>query len=86
MRKETITRAEYLQLLGLSLMASQHDQKMRDIRDSIYELLGTSEDDDKHSHVSDLLWGGDYMNVDRLLKGLNIRLEVEKQEVATDGD
>jgi hypothetical protein len=74
--KETISRAEYLQLLGLSLMANQHAKKMEEIRDSIYELLGTSESDDQHGHVSDLLWAGDRnVSVNWLLKGLNITVE-----------
>ena len=72
MAKETNTRAEYLQFLGLDAMARQHSKKINDIRDSMYELLGTSDDDDKHGHISDLIWAGDSVTPDKALARLGI--------------
>lgn len=56
-------------------MARQHSKKINDIRDSMYELLGTSDDDDKHGHISDLIWAGDSVTPDKALAGLGITVQ-----------
>lgn len=75
MAKDALTRAEYLQFLGLVAMARQHTRKVNDIRDAMYELLGTSDEDDKRGWISDLIWAPDQTSAEMALKGLEITVE-----------
>ncbi len=59
----TISRATYLQALGLFTMASRHRQKADEFSNELFALLGS----DKSSHVSDAVYD-DRRTFDEALK------------------
>jgi hypothetical protein len=75
MAKEIITQAEHLQLIGLATMAQQYSERVLKVRDSIYELLGTSDEDDKQGSISDLVWAD--LGVPQLLEQMGITVDTE---------
>lgn len=75
MAKDSITKAEYLQFVGLDALARQHSRKMNDIREAMYELLGSSDEDDQRGWISDLLWAGEQVTVDHALKGMGVAVK-----------
>ncbi|HYE17985.1 MAG TPA: hypothetical protein VEA69_06055 [Tepidisphaeraceae bacterium] len=74
MAKAKITRGEYLQLLGLLILARQNEEQSRRTIDAIGELIG--EADPRSGHVGDTCYGlvGD---VEMAAKGLMSRLGVQ---------
>lgn len=60
--KTTITRAEYLQLVGLRASAIRHVGQLKELVLAAVEITGEYEDRDgvrrpeKYGHASDLIW------------------------------
>lgn len=75
MAKDKISRAEYLQLIGLDTLAKQYDRKMHDLRDAMCEVIDASEQ--QRDYLSDLIWGGSNATVDEALKALKISVAEE---------
>lgn len=72
MKKEIITRNEYLQLVGLVTIADQHYRQQREIERAMLEITGAEED----GHITDLLYSDEGIpGLDQALKWLNIAVE-----------
>ncbi|HKS27843.1 MAG TPA: hypothetical protein VJS44_08490 [Pyrinomonadaceae bacterium] len=76
-KKETLTRSEYLQLMGLKTLADRYHRMMLDVRESIEELMGLERFSDE---VSDFIWSIDSdwdttVDVERFLERLNVTAE-----------
>lgn len=69
--KTTITRAEYLQLVGLMALAERHNEKLKDIAVCALDLTGESDD---MGHTYDAVYSGEY-DADGLLQRLGITVE-----------
>lgn len=83
-KKETITRNEYLQLLGLGVIARGHYKGVEEARDAMLSVLGmTQEEDDNGGWVNDTVWD-DACDVDRMLKMMEITVEEEANEVRSE--
>lgn len=67
--KSTITKNEYLQLVGLLTLAKKHNQVLRDISQSAALITG----DEEHGHTDDAIYC-DYP-VEDLLKLAKITIE-----------
>jgi hypothetical protein len=68
--RESITYAQYLQLLGLFVLGKKHNEDMRAIEAAAAEIVGQDGDDGYYGHVSDEL--ADSCNVDAMLSRLGI--------------
>jgi hypothetical protein len=68
MSKTQITRAEYLQLLGLKMMGNQHLAKPNDLIETAREITG---EDDRWGHIGDMMFTED-QTVDETLRKLSI--------------
>lgn len=66
--KTEITHAEYLQLLGLGLLAKNHTANLLDIVSSASALVGEK---DNSGHAADEMWSDD-PSIDTLLERLSI--------------
>jgi hypothetical protein len=67
--KTTISRAEYLQLVGLLTLAEQHNERLQEIDLAVGELLEV----DRSGHIGDEVYGGQgTASADRMLKNLGI--------------
>ena len=69
--KKEITKAEYLQIVGLLTLAKIHNGKLQDITNAVDELIG----DEENSHVSDAVYGYPDYDADVMLKKLEIKAE-----------
>ncbi len=74
-RKQIITRAEYLQLLGLFVLHKRAEAHRRSIEMAVAELVGEPSEDGGHyfGHVSDSLF--DKTDVEGMLEKLEITVE-----------
>jgi hypothetical protein len=72
--KETITHAEYCQLLGLTILARQHNAAIRALVKAGEQILAVKPDHLGGSHVADSFFGEDY-EVDRLLSKFGVTVE-----------
>lgn len=68
--KTTITRAEYLQLLGLKIMADRHLSELDHLVDAAKSIVG---EEDKFAHMGDLMFT-ESMAVDESLRKLEIKV------------
>jgi hypothetical protein len=68
MSKTQITRAEYLQLLGLKMMGNQHLAKLDDLIETAKEIVG---EEDQWAHVGDMMFT-ESQTVDETLRKLTI--------------
>jgi hypothetical protein len=76
MTKKTITRSEYLQLMGLVAVGREHYGWLERIRASIEKLLEISHHDPGDGRcVSDVVFANG--DVDHMLEDLNIAAEPE---------
>jgi len=66
--KTTITRSEYLQIVGLLTLASEHEKQMAQILVSLGELTG--ETDPRLGHCCDAIYNG--YTADDLLKKIGL--------------
>lgn len=71
-RKTTITKAEYIQLAGLFVLAEPHVKSLYDIVELACKMLDEDPDD---SHVSDELWCKGANNLDGILERLEVTVE-----------
>lgn len=69
--KRTISREQYLQLLGLELLGKTAARKAEEYADAIADLLGT----DTRDHASDVIFGSDEQDVEWLLAAMQIEVE-----------
>ena len=57
-KMHTITRAEYLQLVGLMTLAKKHYAAVDELQDHMYELLGIDNSgDDRSGGILDVIYG-----------------------------
>jgi len=75
MKKNTITRAEYLQLLGLTIIANRACAEIKRLIEAAQAIVG--EDSKEYGHIDDLMWS-DQFTVDEILRKLEIKVEAEK--------
>jgi hypothetical protein len=68
--KPTITRNEYLQLVGLLTVAKRHTAMLREIIPAVREIIGEQDD---RGHSEDAVWG-DY-SPEELLEKMEITVE-----------
>jgi hypothetical protein len=68
--KASITRTEYLQLLGLLTVAKRHTAMLRELIPAVREILGQQED---RGHADDAVWG-DY-SIEELLEKMEVTVE-----------
>jgi hypothetical protein len=69
-QKKTVTKSEYLQLVGLLTLAKKHNEWLEDLR---VAALAITQEADEHGHTGDAVYG-DY-SADMLLDRLNITVE-----------
>ncbi len=69
--EKTISNEEYLQLLGLAVLAKGHKTTIDSICASMQKIVG----DEYDGHICDFVYGECYPNVHNLLKCLNIVVE-----------
>lgn len=72
----TITRAQYLQLLGLVTLGERLVKQTDEIRSAMAEIVDERDEDgsiDASGHISDVIWGG---------RGLDQALHILKITVA----
>lgn len=69
--KDTLTRAEYLQLLGLLTLAKRHYMTIESISHAAQALTG---EDNQHGVTDEAVWTGD-VDVDALLVKLGMTVE-----------
>lgn len=84
--KESITREEYWQLVGLLALARNFESKMKDIERATAELLGAepeSENSTYYGHVSDAVYGE--RGPDDLLRLLKIGVSPPELSVEAGG-
>lgn len=67
--KTEISKSEYLQLVGLLTLASQHERAMEDIRTAALQITGETDD---CGHTCDAIWNG--YSADELLGKLGIKV------------
>jgi len=67
---KTISRAEYLQLLGLAALAARHDAQLREIEATAREVLG--DPDDASGHISDMIYGSRSLRELPALLGIDV--------------
>jgi hypothetical protein len=73
-----ITRAEYLQVVGLCALADMHYDKLTDSEQAICSLTGDVFDGAGGSKVGDEIWGtAGHNRVDELLRMMQIEVEDE---------
>lgn len=71
-KRESITHHEYLQLLGLAVIAKQGYEQVTKARDAIHSVLGTTEEGmEDGGNIGDMVWNGE-AEVDRMLKRMEI--------------
>lgn len=72
---KTITRSEYLQLLGLDALARKHNAALHDILEAMEEITGEAGTDRAgEGHCADLVWS-ENLTVDEQLPKLGITVE-----------
>ena len=77
--KKTITRNEYLQLLGLFVLGKEHSDRIKDIDRSAARILEVELEYNNYSgYVGDELYGD--CNVDNMLRKMEISVESEVQD------
>ncbi len=69
---KVITRAQYLQLLGLQLIAERHLNALRDAERAARELVGVEEEG---SLIDDAMWGS--RTIDEVLAVSDIKVADE---------
>lgn len=78
---KTITKFQYLQLLGLFTLAKNHYRFLEEITETVAEITKTQNDHDSgypyYGHVSDAIWSGDDMGLDEMLRKLAISVKDE---------
>lgn len=73
-KKEAITQSEYLQLLGLGVIAQQHYKRIMEARDAMLSVLGmTEEEDDKGGWIGETVWNGE-PDIDHMLKMMEVKV------------
>ncbi len=83
MAKVTISRNEYLQLVGILTLARQKERLVNELGCAAHELLTgerVNESNDMDGRISDEIWGYGEGNADRLLK--QMKIAVEESEAA----
>lgn len=78
MSKDTITRQEYHQLVGLLALAEKHIQKVEDIHDVARDITG---EDDDFGFTGEAIYEPSRRDADGLLG----RLGVEVEDAGSDG-
>lgn len=80
MSKITITRAEYLQLLGMKMMSDRHLARLNELVDSARAITG---EEDKWGHMGDLMFTEDETVDNQLRKlGITVLPETPKPAIA----
>ena len=75
MAKKTITRSEYLQLVGLFTLAEHHQSSMNDIEQSAAGILGAEGDGfGNYGHLSDAIFGVDPPDLQHALDQLDVEV------------
>jgi hypothetical protein len=69
---KTITREQYLQLLGLKVLADKHNEALHDILSSAATITGEAEPLGG-GHTDEMVWSD--LDVDTTLNGLGIEVE-----------
>jgi len=69
--RETITKKEYLQVVGLMTLALKYTHTLEECETAIAEVLGVEKDSGSYGHVSDAIYAYDG-DVDGMLKRLGI--------------
>lgn len=77
--KKKITRAEYLQLIGLLALAENYSRRMIEVQKSVAELLQINEESSEHGHVSDVIWDDGSRDADLVLRKLKIEVGSRKR-------
>jgi hypothetical protein len=77
---KTITRSEYLQLLGLHALAKRHVEQLNDIERAACAITGQIPL--AGTHTSDAIWNANDDTVDALLERLEITVLGEGNEAA----
>lgn len=70
--KTTLTKQEYLAVVALCHMATEHNKKVNEYTDALYEALDMKKDE-HDGHASDMAWGD--RGVDEGLKLMGITVE-----------
>lgn len=76
--KETLSNAEYFQLIGLLHLAKIQYDKLRDIEEAVATIFGMEiVDDGYYGHVSDAIWCGNdgWRSANDLMRKMDIELE-----------
>lgn len=77
-KKESITCNEYLQLLGLAVIADRHVRGVMEAESAAQEILGTLEDPHgAGGWIGDAFWSGE-SDVDNILKKMEVRVREEE--------
>lgn len=81
MAKESISRNEYLQLIGLFTLAARYERQLNDTALAVSDLLEPEREKktEVSSHVSDEIYGRSDPSVDRLLENMGVRVQAEVQ-------
>lgn len=74
--KTTITRSEYLQLLGLRLLAQRANSELYRLIDAAGAIIG--EDEPRRGHIGDTFWGDESDDVDTMLRKMKVTVEADK--------
>ena len=75
MSKPTITRNEYLQVLGLLQLSLYHYNMLVDITKAVAVITGEENDGfDYYGHVSDTVWSGNQVSADEMLHIMEIKV------------
>lgn len=86
MTSKTITRSQYLQLLGLKTLAEQHNRKLEDIIQAVADIVdGRGEKGDIDGNVDDMVYSS-VIGVDDLLQKLEISIADEPLPPSTGND
>lgn len=75
--KTTITHSEYLQLLGLAVLAADANKRLYGVVDSAGTILGTPGERD--SHMADAFYSED-PDVDAALKKMGVVVEPQAEK------
>ena len=73
--KSELSRAEYLQIVGLLALADRHARMLTEIRQSVGDLLGISEGDAEDGHISDAVWDDNSRDADLMLRKLKVTVK-----------
>lgn len=76
--ERTITRSEYLQLVGLMALAQRHNQALRELDEAARGITHEERD----GHTSDAIYDAFSLGVDDLLRRLKIAVEPDAERVA----